>query len=101
MKPSKAAQQILQHAMTAPLSPTAQNVLAAVWGLRGPEVVAQAFRALVFGATTEPLTPSLLIRIADEIDPPMTNSNPLSSGAQKVQDAVMAALHRASPPAQR
>ena len=56
--------------MTAPLSPGTKAVLFAVQGLHGPEVVAQDFRALVFGAITEPLTPDLLIRIADEIDPP-------------------------------
>ena len=56
--------------MKEPLSPGTKAVLFAVQGLHGPEVVAQDFRALVFGAITEPLTPDLLIRIADEIDPP-------------------------------
>ena len=57
------------------LSPDTEAVLFAVQGFHGPEVVAQAFRALVFGATTEPLTPDLLIRIADEIDPPSPTPN--------------------------
>ena len=56
--------------MKEPLSTEAKAVLVAVQALQGRYAAAQAFRALVFDATTEPLTPDLLIRIADEIDPP-------------------------------
>lgn len=61
--------------MKEPLSPDTEAVLFAVQGLYGPEVVAQAFRALVFGATAEPLMQFVpdhkkLLAIATELQGP-------------------------------
>ena len=98
MTPSKAAQQILQHAnaaglsprdwadkfnkfnpklhtqrgpMTAPLSPETTAILAAIqgYGPNAPEIAAQALRAMVFlGCSRMPLDRDQLHQISEELD---------------------------------
>ena len=57
-------------AEASPLSPDTRAVLAAIDGYDTPRItVAQALRALAFLERHGPLTPGVLIRIAEQLDP--------------------------------